>query len=148
MTKKGAIITGVIVIIVIALLSPKIYQGMQERAYLRNHVFSYFSLAEFTLLDKYADGDTYYLELSIDGYYASYFNMEDNNIRVYSLGDNEELFDSIDVNNSENYTGIAVQSKVAYDRISEEEAEDLREDPLIILSKEEYSEFIEILRVY
>lgn len=148
MSKKRIFIGTLVIILLLVVFVPKFISYWNDRNYYSNNMVTYFSLAEFSILDKYVEGDTYYLKLSIDSeYFDSKYKLK-GKTKEYSLGKNIDLFNKIDLNNPIKYTGIQLESTVPLNKINQEEKSNLRRDPISVISKEEYDDFITIIDVY
>lgn len=148
MTKKRIFIfTGIALVIIIGLLSPKIYNYMDNKLYYSNHIVTYVSLAEFTVLDKYTEEDSYFLKISLDSeYFIEKYKIKDK-VRTYKV-DSKELYDKVNLSRSEDLLGLQIESVIPTDDILKEEIRTFRRDPIRVISKPEYSKFIKIIDVY
>ncbi|WP_339304132.1 hypothetical protein [Paenibacillus sp. FSL R5-0519] len=148
MSKKKILIGTLVIILLLVVFVPKFISYYNDKNYYSNNMVTYFSLAEFSILDKYVEGDTYYLKLSIDSeYFDSKYKLK-GKTKEYSLGKNIDLFNKIDLNNLKKYTGIQLESVIPLNKINQEEKSNLQRDPISVISKDEYNDFITILDVY
>ena len=142
--KKNIVFIGLILLIILV-SSPKIYSYFEEKFYFKNHIVTAFSLSVI-VLDKHEKDDNYYVTFSLDNQdHIDKYNIKEKEW-VYKLS-NKELFDKIDLEHLEKYAGFTVESIVDTRNISQEEENNFRSDPFLIMSKQEYSKYIRVVAI-
>lgn len=135
------------VLLVFVFISPKIYKTIEEGLYFKNHIVSYIAFADISITDKFTKDNEYFIELNIESeHYIKKYKIQDNTLRTYKLS-NEELYNQIQFDRNIDYAGITFKSVIDTRDITLDEAEKLKEDPLLIISRQEYSKYIEVINI-
>ncbi|GEN44850.1 hypothetical protein [Alkalibacillus haloalkaliphilus] len=143
--KKGiGILIGVVLLALV--LGPATYSYVKEKMYYENQLFTIISFAEVTILDKFMEDENYYLEFTIDNeHYIDKYKINDCH-RIYQLAD-KELYEQVDLSRTDDSIGLTIESEVDKNKVSNHEIRNFELDPFLVLSKQEYSKYIEIVDI-
>ncbi|MDQ0257716.1 hypothetical protein J2S74_005178 [Evansella vedderi] len=145
MKKRIGILIGIVFLALFIL--PTTYSYIKERVYYKNHIVAITTFTEVTILDKIIEDDKFYLEFTFDSeHYIDKYKLEDN-VRIYQLS-SKELYEQVDLSRSDDYIGLTIESEIDKNKVSNQEINDFQSDPFLILSKQEYSNFITIVNIH
>lgn len=143
--RKFIIISSILLVFV--LISPKIYKTIEEGVYFKNHIVSYIAFADISITNKFTKGNEFFIELNIESeHYIKKYKIKDNTLRTYNLS-SEKLYNQIHLDRNIDYAGITFKSVIDTRDMTQDEAEKFKEDPLLIISNQEYSKYIEVINI-